>query len=516
MDSLRGLGENDRDYADEHDDDAVMDENGAFGSDERRMHVRAYNHWALLLGDRSFPSIEDLDPDSLDDFGPHSVLLDFTAGVENPAIPFIGEKLRRECGFDEDIGYISDVPPRSLLSRVTDHYMQIIANEAPIGFEAEFENARGESILYRGILLPFSSDDDSIDFIYAVINWKTAADDKTAGELKLAIDQALAAAPRRAAPSTAWDDGPAAEAAEAVVEPAASLAPNGLDSAAHDLPVDWHGEDDVLDLAGAGFEIVAEGDDAAFDMPVPGFGAVGFEEPETAEIETVEPEIVEATRDAQLPAVLGDDEHHPEEIAQPSPEDTLEDWLRHARAFADYARIVEDRSRHALYDAVSRAYDFSLVAERHPEEYRALLEASGISVQDRAPMTPIVKLVFGARYDKTRLTEYATVLGHAHRIGVGFGGLGDYLAAGSGGIKALVREERDLRRDDSEPREDRFAAVEARLRRRAPVPLDTIACGEDEIVVLVARRDERGALGIVGKVEGDEALVRKVLTRAAS
>src|SRR5206468_303766 len=60
----------------------------------------------------------------------------------------------------------------SLLSRLTDHFMQIIANRAPVGFEAEFENPRGESLCYRGILMPFSSDGDSIDFIYGVINWK--------------------------------------------------------------------------------------------------------------------------------------------------------------------------------------------------------------------------------------------------------------------------------------------------------------------------------------------------------
>src|SRR5947209_15971332 len=67
---------------------------------------------------------------------------------------------------------ISDVPSRSLLSRLTDHYMQIIANRAPVGFEAEFDNPRGISICYRGILMPFSSDGEQIDFIYGVINWK--------------------------------------------------------------------------------------------------------------------------------------------------------------------------------------------------------------------------------------------------------------------------------------------------------------------------------------------------------
>ena len=164
------------------------------GQDERRMQVRAYNHWASLLAEHNFPSIEDLDPAALPDFGPYSVLLDFTAGIDDPAVQYLGVSLARECGTDGEIHNLSDVPSRSLLSRITDHYMQIIANQAPIGFEAEFVNQRGQTILYRGILLPFSSDDDTIDFIYGVINWKELPDQIDTDELMLEIDQALDAA----------------------------------------------------------------------------------------------------------------------------------------------------------------------------------------------------------------------------------------------------------------------------------------------------------------------------------
>ncbi len=199
----------------------------AIGQDERRMQVRAYNHWASLLGERSFPSIEDLEPTDLPDFGPHSVLLDFSAGIEDPVVQYLGVLLGEECGAQGIINRLSDVPPRSLLSRITDHYMQIMANQAPIGFEAEFVNQRGQAILYRGILLPFSSDDETIDFIYGVINWKEMADQATADELLLEIDQALDAGDNGIAPEpepepyrhhadmmTDWADSPAHEAGE--------------------------------------------------------------------------------------------------------------------------------------------------------------------------------------------------------------------------------------------------------------------------------------------------------------
>src|SRR3546814_8146806 len=78
MDTLRGL-DDDRTGTD-HDDDgnaSVNDVGHDIGTDERRMHVRAYNHWVSLLGGRAYPAIDDLDPTNISDFGSNSVLLDF-------------------------------------------------------------------------------------------------------------------------------------------------------------------------------------------------------------------------------------------------------------------------------------------------------------------------------------------------------------------------------------------------------------------------------------------------------
>ena len=73
------------------------------GQDERRMQVRAYNHWAGLLGDLNFPPIADLEPGTLKDFGPYSVLLDLSDDVEDPKIGFVGAELAAECGPTEDL-----------------------------------------------------------------------------------------------------------------------------------------------------------------------------------------------------------------------------------------------------------------------------------------------------------------------------------------------------------------------------------------------------------------------------
>jgi hypothetical protein len=209
MDSFRGF-EDEAALSHAHDDEPAPERPPEIGVDERRMHVRAYNYWVSLLNGRPYPSIGDVDPHTIEDFGGNSALLDFSQDPQDPQIAFLGRALRDECGVDQSIQNISQVPSRSLLSRLTDHYMQILANRAPIGFEAEFTSHRGHNTLYRGILMPLSSNGDTIDFIYGVINWKDLADHSTANALEGEVDRAIAAAPS-VGECPVWADGPNAD-----------------------------------------------------------------------------------------------------------------------------------------------------------------------------------------------------------------------------------------------------------------------------------------------------------------
>ncbi len=406
------------------------------GTDERRMHVRAYNYWVSLLDGRDFPSIEDLEPGEVEDFAPNSVLLDFTAGRENPATPYIGSAIREECGLGEGIETIDQVPSRSLLSRLTDHYMQIIANRAPVGFEAEFENQGGQPICYRGILMPFSSDRDTIDFIYGVINWKRA-DDHASHE------------PAVVPPPPPLEPEPEAE-AEAIEEPAASQEPA-------DAP------------------------------PVPHFSREDgpLHDPDS---------------DAPLP-----------EIALPA-DAALADRLWAARETAEALKETDLRSRAALYRALAQAYDFALAAERDPEDFAELLENSGVKAQVRAPMTPIVKLVFGIDYDKARLTEFAAALSYARRQDIGQGGFLPLIQSQAGGLKALVAAERQARRPQARP-DTAAELARSRLRAANPMALETVST-EAEFALVIARRRADGGIEPVAIVE-DEAMVERAIRRVA-
>jgi hypothetical protein len=502
---------------------------------------------------------------------------------------------------------LADVPPRSLLSRITDHYMQILANQAPIGFEAEFVNQRGSTILYRGILLPFSSDDETIDFIYGVINWKELADQRTSDELLLQVDQALEAKPESPAkriddtPLTDWADGPGATVANDIDDEPLELSIEEIGEAeapgdeddddapagfAEGLPAFSGRAEDYLD--DEDFEESDEEQDEDDDLPRPKFGslmsigggrvaAADLEDADEVELagivldgdgddhltnETPDFEYADdavmaldgfevanadtgaAMRDDFEPVdsnVVAPDDFEAAEVAAPEigeyevmgaeagpaggaigfgsldpAEMALGDWLTAAREMAAQARNSEDRTRNALYEAIGRAYDFSLAAADSPADFDELVSDSGLTVQDRAPMTPVVKLVFGADYDKTRLTEYAAALSHAHRLQLPRGSLTDYLRGAEGGLKGVVRAERQMRRAESgkaDPAADSREALAARLREMPAVTLADIEPYGSEFALVMIRRSENGELVILGEVPEDAALVEKAAKR---
>lgn len=495
------------DFTEDEEDGVSEPPPAVIGTDERRMQVRAYNHWASLLGDNSFPSIEDLEPENLPDFGPYSVLLDFTLGVENPGIQYLGDQLAVECGTHEEIDALSDIPSRSLLSRITDHYMQILANQAPIGFEAEFVNQRGATILYRGILLPYSSDGEAIDFIYGVINWKEMADQMTTDELMLEIDQALDESedddgaeevehgetaeiePLRAPdPVTEWADGPTAD-------PGPAYHMN-LESAFED---DYDDEEDEDELEGT--------------LPSPLFGArkaAGLSAPRKVPLDLSAGNFFVAEEQTDyFPGVHSE----PAAVMPAEQDEGLYNCLASARELASVAISSEDRSRSALYAAVGRAYDFSLAAQEEQQEFGELVSANGLTIQERAPMTPVVKLVFGADYDKTRLTEYAAVLNHAHRMEIGRGQLAGFLAQAEGGLKGVVKAERQLRREDTGKDGEQAESPQERLARKlrslATHSFDALQSEGEEFSLVMIRRMPDGEVVLLGEITGDLPLVER-------
>ncbi len=394
-------------------DEPCMDPPPVIGTDERRMHVRAYDRWVAMLGTRAYPAIADLDAAALGEFGPYSVLLDFSADPADPAITYLGRALREDGALGGEVETIADVPSDSLLSRLTNHYDEVLANRAPVGFEAEFVSGRGEQTLYRGILMPFSSDGEAIDFVHGVINWKLAVEQDLPADIVAAVTTAFAGPARPADDSVGF--GP-------------------FDSTVFDLAGSW----DIPDLDGL---------------------------------------------------------------------------LATARIQAAVARDCEGRSRIALYEAISGAHEVAAAFDAAPDRLAAILAEAGITPQARAPMTALVKLVFGAGYDRKRVTEFAAVLTYARRLCIVPGMVGEWLAGMEGGIKAVVAAERRERRPALKI--DRHELDRTRLRALPSATIVDLGEQPDEYVLLVGRREADGRFAILPPLADRAGLLARALRHTA-
>jgi len=191
----------------------------------------------------------------------------------------------------------------------------------------------------------------------------------------------------------------------------------------------------------------------------------------------------------------------------------LDSALQAAREHAHLASRSQERTKAVLYRAISSAYDLALAAREAPDSFAQLLEASGITAQPRAPMTPIVKLVFGADYDKTRLAEYAAVLTHAARHDVQSGELEDLLHAAAGGIKSIVALERRgrtaLLAHTAAARGPLSDRVVRRLRKLPAHDFGAIAAEGEEFALVLIRRTADFRVELIAEVPTNAQLLQR-------
>jgi hypothetical protein len=205
-------------------------------------------------------------------------------------------------------------------------------------------------------------------------------------------------------------------------------------------------------------------------------------------------------------------------VADPAPQlKGLEYLLEAARQSAEIYKADEARTRKALYATLAGAYDLSLAMIRDPAGFARIRQRAGLKMQDRAPMTAVLKLVFGQDFDKARLTEYAAVLAHGQRELVPPGGFLEFLAGAQGGLKGLVLEERARRRGEegrtAAPRTAPRREVAERLRKLCVQSLHQLESEGDEFTLVILRRTPDGAIGGVSEVPRDVALLERAARR---
>lgn len=495
---------------------------------ERRITFCLYESWEKIVEDSRLPPLKKLKRDELEPFKKNMVLLDLREDKDAPTFQVIGQNLEEDLDQSLVGLRISDVPRRSMLSRVTDHYLEVLRNRVPIAFEAEFVNNGDEKALYRGILLPFSDDGENINFILAGVRWILESELAEAEDQPSVEDlMSIIAAGHDQTKDDAVEDTPTEEEIEEEFVEIEETAPfedeiiDELTSLADDIVFDEELEEN---------EDITEGGDTEANLihqpsqteKVDALGHklhLGYSDypiERHVELEEVPREDIdnkdEMVEDAIQEQKVIETEPPETEDAKASPENKLPSELKkyHKKIvkFIKKEDSHHNRSRDSLYNILTAIYDFYHKCEASQDEYHALVSASGLKIQERAPFTPILKICLGKNYDKTRLTEYAAALSIAKHMDISIDDFHDFIKNFPGGIKGCVKEMRAIRKGTSTLNAEHRApsAEEARDILKELAPIDQIRLKK----VIVSKNADEFCL-MVGKRYGNKIDILKIL-----
>jgi hypothetical protein len=454
--------------------ESLLDTFKSIDAAERRRHASVLNYWLSIRGDKDVAPIRDLDPLEISDAGPNSLLLELIGGGEDAEIKHVGEALKPYAAVE----HLSAAQRPSLLTSIAGKLAIVAISRNFLAFEDQVPAGNGTQSAWI-TLLPFSSTGVWVEYVYAFVSIESDVEATEPAEDPV-IDEAIEEpVVDDAVEEPVVEDEPVEEIAELevdepeVIEPAAEMVEPAeaelrsepeLESEAvleEEVPVEekrpgfskifealtgFHGTSIKVEptLPPIEFEDSHEAEpDAAVetDPAVAEHVEPVADEPETTQaedeqaVDAIDEEPLELVAEASV-YVVAEAPAQPEIHAAEGP---LQNKLEEVRGKADEARQAKLRSNLALYAGLSAAYDFALDAEDSPEEYLRLVEAQGLKIQLRSPMTPVVKLAFDGLCDESTIGQLEAVLAWALKQDLPRGSLAGRIEE-AGGIGPILAQ----------------------------------------------------------------------------
>ncbi|PCI64295.1 MAG: hypothetical protein COB37_01550 [Kordiimonadales bacterium] len=436
-----------------------------YSGSERRLHLQAFDYWHTLKAERDYPLFSEMRAEDLKPFRSKSLLLEFKEDVT--IVRFIGEEITTLIDAELSVGcHLGDFPESAfsvaLLDQFADHEARTRA--------AEFEFLEG-GMNCRGTMLPFSQDGSAPHFIMVVAGFQSpeeaqgpeAADFKAEAET---VDSQPKA--EDASPGYAASDAPTFHKQNVSQENTEPAAPA------------------VEELANASEPAMAEATASLSAEVILNEGAANTPGP-----------IAGASKADAVPAQEGAPEQETIAVNVDVNLDALNGLLNAGQRAADSIVHMDNGNRSSLYNALASALALYEGAQENPAAYQAVLEETKLKAQARAPFTPVLKLVFGAAYDKTRLTEYAAALAYSVRHGETSTSVASFLKSVNGGIKGCVQEERAFKRGEGgTSAQIRQQQATVALRALPAKALEDISF-DTEFCLVLARRNQDGSVDLI-------------------
>ena len=138
--------------------------------DERRLIYRVLRHWTEMAIAQRYPTMDNIDPWLIGDDWANCTMLKLSGDKERSTFVVVGKNLVPP-GLSLDGASIARCPRETVLADLVKHLDACAADGAPVIIDGSAEHL-GATVQYRGILLPLSSNGQSVDAIFSAANFR--------------------------------------------------------------------------------------------------------------------------------------------------------------------------------------------------------------------------------------------------------------------------------------------------------------------------------------------------------
>lgn len=137
-----------------------------------RLTMRLMGLWWIRRGERRFPTLEDFNPAELSDVWRDC----FTLMLKNPlpqsTFVHVGKAIAEASGDSEELVTLELVEENTLLGRAASDVESVLERGLPLIESGEFMDFRGQTVMFRSILLPVSRNQEKIDYLIGGARFK--------------------------------------------------------------------------------------------------------------------------------------------------------------------------------------------------------------------------------------------------------------------------------------------------------------------------------------------------------
>lgn len=146
---------------------------------ERRLVLRLLDYWRRVSEQRRWPSPGDFYPAVIPDLWRYCFLIDLKGdGSKGEQVfSYVGDYHREMYSLEFTGVPVAQVDGNTLISRAASYVDDVLARAVPVTYGGQFMDRRGYGILYRSILLPLSTDNETITAILGAANCQETAPD---------------------------------------------------------------------------------------------------------------------------------------------------------------------------------------------------------------------------------------------------------------------------------------------------------------------------------------------------